>query len=332
MDEPRSVLAAPSHPSPYGWYTRLPAIAFDAGIGLWVVAAPALVAQALAEPLLRVRPPAEPVPKALLGRPTGEVFARLVRMTDGEFHARHRPEVTAAAARFGRAAVEEAAAAATRDLAVRSTPDALLWAITVQAMARLLGVAPAERDRTVAWVHDFTRGIGAGASADALDRSDAAVAALLAQGEREGLEPVAAANRIAFMQQALDATSGLIGNAIVAWRKEPASLEGASFIEQVARTDPAVHNTRRFAAQDLALGGERIAAGQGLVLLLVDQEARLGFGAGAHACPGERIALAIAAAALRTLAAMGTLEDLGPPLGYRPLPNARIPVFGQTES
>ncbi|MCG2592728.1 hypothetical protein LZ009_08025 [Ramlibacter sp. XY19] len=325
MDDPRSVLAAPSHPSPYAWYARLPAIAFDASIGLWVLADPALVAQALEEPALRVRPPAEPVPEALRGRPTGEVFARLVRMTDGDFHARHRPAVAAGAARLARAAVEQAAADATRDLAPRTPIDALLSAIPVQAMARLLGVAAADLDRTVAWVHDFTRGIAAGASSDALDRSDAAVAGLLAQAE--GLEPALAANRIAFMQQALDATAGLIGNGIVAWQARAASLEGTAFIAHVARTDPAVHNTRRFAAQDLVLGDAPIAAGQGLVLLLANPQAKLQFGAGAHACPGERIALAIAATALRTLAELGALQRLAPPQGYRPLPNARIPVF-----
>ena len=321
MDDPRSVLAAPSHPSPYAWYARLPAVAFDAGIGLWVVAAPELVAQALSHPSLRVRPLAEPVPKALLGRPTGEVFARLVRMTDGEFHARHKPGVAAAAARIGRTAVEQAAALATRDLVSRTPIDALLSAIPVQAMARVLGVAAADLDRTVGWVHDFTLGIAAGASPEALDRADAAVAGLLAQGE--ALEPAAAANRIAFMQQALDATAGLIGNGIVAWQ-----AEGAASIEEVARKDPAIHNTRRFAAEDLVLGDARIAAGQGLVLLLANPQARLEFGAGVHACPGEPIALAIAATALRTLEETGVLEGIAAPCGYRPLPNARIPVFG----
>lgn len=325
MDDPRSVLAAPSHPSPYAWYARLAPIAFDAGIGLWVAAAPDLVAQALAHGSLRVRPSSEPVPKALLGRPTGEVFARLVRMTDGDFHARHRPDVTAAAGRIERSAVEAAAAAATRDLAARTAPDAWLSAIPVQAVARVLGVPPPELDRTVAWVHDFTRGIAAGATPAELDRSDAAVAGLLAQAD--ALEPAAAANRIAFMQQALDATAGLIGNGIVAWQARPASLAGTQFIEDVARKDPAVHNTRRFAAANLVLGDARIAAGQGLVLLLANPQARLQFGGGAHACPGERIALAIAASALRTLEEIGTLRQVAAPRGYRPLPNARIPVF-----
>ncbi len=52
------------------------------------------------------------------------------------------------------------------------------------------------------------------------------------------------------------------------------------------------------------------------------------FGGGAHACPGERIALQVATSALRTLQSIAPLAPaLGAVRGYRPLPNARIPVF-----
>jgi 2-polyprenyl-6-methoxyphenol hydroxylase-like FAD-dependent oxidoreductase len=63
------------------------------------------------------------------------------------------------------------------------------------------------------------------------------------------------------------------------------------------------------------------------LILLADPQARLEFGAGPHACPGDRIALAIAATALRTLEEIGALQRLAAPQGYRPLPNARIPRF-----
>jgi cytochrome P450 len=329
MEDPRHALEAPSHPDPYGWYARLRVsrpIHFEQQLGLWVVSGPYLVQQALSHPQLRVRPPAEPVPGALQGRPAGEVFAQLVRMNDGEFHARHRPEVAAAAARFGEGAVALAAEAAARDVAERKDANALLSAIPVQAMARLLGVPDANLDRTVDWVHDFTQGIAAGASAEAIERADAAAVALMAQGEREGLSGGRAANRIAFMQQALDATAGLLGNAVhAAQLKEDASPDAGELVARVAHADPAVHNTRRFAAADLELGGNRIAAGQALVLVLVPETS---FGFGAHACPGERIALQIAATALRTLQSLAPLSrTFGKVRGYRPLTNARIPVF-----
>jgi cytochrome P450 len=332
MEDPRDVLQAPSHPDPYPWYARLRRerpLFFDDALGLWVVSAAALVREALREPLLRVRPPVEPVPRALADSFTGEVFAQLVRMNDGDFHARHRPAVEASAARWSAQEVEAAAERATEDLAPRLGADALLAALPAQAMARLLGVAPDALDATVAAVQAFVGALGAGADADAIRRSDAAVRWLMAQGEAQGLAGVAAANRIALMQQALDATAGLIGNAIAAWQRAPGPLAGTAFVEAVATRDPAVHNTRRFAAADLPLAGERIATGQGLVLVLAGEGDALGFGTGPHACPGERIALQLAAAALRSLQRSGALaRNFGPVRGYRPLPNARIPVFG----
>jgi cytochrome P450 len=330
MDTPRHALAAPSHPQPYAWYAQLRRtrpLFFDDELQLWVASGAALVREGFLHPQLRVRPPAEPVPGALLGTATGEVFAQLVRMNDGAFHARHRPEVAAAASRWSGDRVGDAADAAARDLSSRVAANALLSALPVQAMARLLGVRLQELDATVDRVHAFTQGIAAGAGAEAVTRADAAAIALMAQGEREGLSRVQAANRIALMQQALDATAGLIGNAIAAFRQRPQALAGTAFVERVAGTDPAIHNTRRFAARDLELGGQEIAAGQGVLLVLVDEEAALGFGHGAHACPGERIALDIAGAALRTLQATGTLDRFGPVQGYRALPNARVPVF-----
>lgn len=330
MEEaPLHVLAAPSHPDPYAWYARLRVsrpLFFDETLKLWVVSGPYLVQQALRDARLRVRPPGELIPVALQGRPTGEVFGMLVRMNDGEFHARHRPHVEAAASSWSAAAVAQAAEAATRDLADRIEPNALLSAIPAQAMARLLGVPPAQRDATVDWVHAFTQGIAAGASAEALDRADAAALALMEQGEREGLSRVGAANRIALMQQALDATAGWLGNAVRAALVTGTDEDAGERVARTAQEDPAVHNTRRFAATGIELGGERINEGDALVLVLVPA---CPFGAGPHACPGERIALQIASSALRTLQSLGPLEQIfGAPRSYRPLPNARIPVFG----
>jgi cytochrome P450 len=330
--QPEHILAAPSHPQPYGWYAELRQarpLFFDEALGVWVASGAERVRSALLHPDLRVRPPAEPVPQALRGTAVGEVFAQLVRMNDGAFHARHRPDVVAAIRLWDERQVAAAADAAARDLGLRIAPDALLSALPVQAMARLLGVPAAELDATVDWVHAFTAGIAPSATPDAVAQADAAADALMAQGEREGLATPAAANRIALMQQSLDATAGLIGNAIHACQREPQSLAGTHLVERVARQDPAIHNTRRFAASDLELAGVRIRAGQCVVLVLADPDAELGFGGGAHACPGERVALQIAAAALRSLEASGALGRFGPVQGYRPLPNARIPVFAE---
>jgi cytochrome P450 len=95
------------------------------------------------------------------------------------------------------------------------------------------------------------------------------------------------------------------------------------------------------------LAGRQMAQGEGVVLVLAsanrdealdrdpdvfDANRRdrrgLSFGAGAHACPGEAIAIEIAAAGLRALAAAGSLDRIfGRGTGFRLSTNARIPVF-----
>jgi cytochrome P450 len=314
------VLAAPSHPDPFPWYAQLAeahpgGLFLDAGLGLWVACDQATVDAGLAHPLLHVRPPDEPVPGSLVGRPTGAVFAQLVRMREGGFHQQHKPRVARAVEDL-QPGVAEAASAAAADLFERVDANAWLTAVPVQAMARVLGVAPAQRDATVAHVHAFTRGIAAGATLQELDAADAACEFLMAQGRAAGLEGPRAANRIACMQQALDATAGLIGNAL-------ARLACGG---EAALDAPAVHNTRRWASEDCELAGQPLRRGQGVVLLLVS--AGRGFGGGRHACPGERIARAIAAAAVEFVRAEpGRLARFRQVSGYRPLPNARIPVF-----
>jgi cytochrome P450 len=132
------------------------------------------------------------------------------------------------------------------------------------------------------------------------------------------------------MQQALDGTAGLIGNAIRRAQALSAPVtDPMALVAETSRCDPAIHNTRRFAAADCELGGHRIARGDGLLLLLVGEPGQpLAFGAGAHACPGDRIALQVAASALQALQDLDALGRFGPVAGYRPLVNVRVPVFG----
>ncbi|MDP3829255.1 MAG: cytochrome P450, partial [Polaromonas sp.] len=100
---PRDAVEAVTHPDPFPFYRLLRQerpLFFDRHLGLWVASSHAAVSAALAHPALRVRPPAEPVPPALQGRAAGEVFAQLVRMTDGSFHAVHKPDVERVARRW----------------------------------------------------------------------------------------------------------------------------------------------------------------------------------------------------------------------------------------
>ena len=355
---PADAVAAASHPRPYGYYQRLRQEAplfFDRNLNLWVASSHASVEAALQSPALRVRPLAEPVPRALLHSPAGEVFANLVRMNDGAFHAAHKPQLQQSARRWTLAQIAATCREATRALQPVLGANDFLTALPAQVMARLLGVPGPQLQQTAQWAHDFSAGIAAGASADAVARANAAVAGLLAQGAALGQGAVQAANRIALMQQSLDATAGLLGNTVhlVQQRPEFGAQVAASpdftreLVAEVVRWDAPVQNTRRFAAEDLALCGKPIRQGEGLLLVLASanrdaalnpqperfevqrrQRRNLTFGAGAHVCPAEQIAIEMIAVCVDTICATAGFDSyFGRVSGYRPLPNVRIPVF-----
>ncbi len=357
---PRDAVEAVTHPDPCPFYRRLRQerpLFFDTHLGLWVASSHAAVSAALAHPALRVRPPAEPVPPALQGRAAGEVFTQLVRMTDGAFHAVHKPEVERVARRWTLVDVARAAEDAARDLRPRLPVNAFIAALPVQTMARLLGVPAGEREATCRWAAQFTQGIAPGADAQAVAQADEAAAALMAQGRALGLSAAQAANRIAFMQQALDAGSGLLGHVALQLVQDPQRAAAAdasrdamrALVREVERWAAPIQNTRRFAAEALTLLGQPIAAGQALLLVLASANrdeafntqpdhfdvhreggGSLGFGAGPHACPGAAIAIEMVASCALWMRAAGLFDQyFGRCTGFRPLPNARIPVFEQ---
>jgi len=89
MHAPNDPLDAVTHPDPYPYYAALrngPSLVFVEGLRLWVAASAAAVTDALDNRACRVRPPAEPVPQAIAGSASGEVFRNLMRMNDGEKH------------------------------------------------------------------------------------------------------------------------------------------------------------------------------------------------------------------------------------------------------
>lgn len=343
---------------PHPYYRQLREsrpLVFDESLNLWVATSHAAVAGTLAHPQLRVRPPAEPVPKALLGTTAGEAFSQLVRMTDGDFHAQHKPAVEQRARRWSMADVARAAEAATADLSAVEDPNQLMALLPVQTMARLLGVPDAQLRDTCRWVLQFVACIAPGASAQAVEEGAQAAAHLMAQGGVLGLDSVQAANRIAFMQQAPDATAALMGHTAVMLKREPtlaatarASLDAMrAFVAEVERYCAPTQNTRRFAAQDLVLAGQAVQQGQGVLVVLAAanrdpalngepdrfdparaNRRSMGFGASRHACPGAAIAIEIVAAASLSIGAQGRFGSLfKAQAGYRPLGNIRSPLF-----
>lgn len=163
------------------------------------------------------------------------------------------------------------------------------------------------------------------------------------------------ANGIGFLSQTYDATAGLIGNTLRALAREaqahpdfPADLE--RFVREVARHDSPVHNTRRFATVPLRYGDAEVQQGQSILVLLAaanrdpavnpdphtfraDREAPVlfTFGAAAHGCPGETLAVTIAAVALKEWITAGfDPAELPADVTYRSSANVRVPLFSTT--
>ncbi len=355
---PADPVAAVTHADPWPYYRQLREtrpLYFDAGLQLWVASSHAAISEALLHAGLTVRPPGEAVPAALQGTAAGAVFAQLVRMTDGAFHARHKPAVVQSARRWTLEDVGRASQAAAADLMPRLGANVFLGQLPVQTMARLLGVPDSELDATCAQVHAFVQGIAPGAPETAVALASEAARALMTQGQVRGLDAVQAANRIAMMQQSLDATAGLLGHTMLMLAQHPPEAATAdrsqdamrALVAEVERHQAPIQNTRRFASQPLVLAGQRLQTGAGVLLVLASGNrdpafnpdpdrfdprraagGSLGFGSGAHACPGKQIAIEIVAACARQIRAGGRFDAYpGRQAGFRPLGNARIPVF-----
>jgi cytochrome P450 len=120
--------------------------------------------------------------------------------------------------------------------------------------------------------------------------------------------------------QSCDAVRALIGNALVAFERDP-SLGVESAVARALAHDPPVHNTRREMAADVEIGGATLRAGDTALVVLVTMT----FGTGPHACPGDSLATRIATMALQRL--LGAGFHPRKPVGYLPRPNVRIPLF-----
>jgi cytochrome P450 len=185
--------------------------------------------------------------------------------------------------------------------------------------------------------------------------SDGLLTAFAREARRAGIddETAIAANGVGLLFQSHDATAGLIGNTLLALAAHPGIREqvsadpdllGAAVLETL-RYDPPVQNTRRFVARDGVVAGQEMAAGDAILVVLAaanrDPAANpnpdrfdlfrkdrktFTFGSGVHACPGERLALAVAQAGVGRLLLAGLdLERFLATRAYRPSANGRIP-------
>ena len=374
FDQPTDPVAAVTHPAPYAYYAALaaaPPLHRDPKLGLRIAADARTVAAVLASSLCRVRPEAEPVPAALLDSAAGEIFARLVRMTDGAGHCPLKKAVSATLAAADLAQAAERAGFWAERLS-GLPPGDLAFRLPVHVIGGLLGLPERDLSETADLMADFVRCLAPSSTREQIEAGKAAAGRLLVlvraalEGGGPGLlrdlagaagrfgwtdSGAVAANGLGFLSQTYEATAGLIGNALVALARDP-GLRGADrarldgILREVARCDPPIQNTRRFVARTGAIAGVAVVQGEAILVVLAAASRdpavhpdparfdprRLGrrlfpFGSGAHACPGEDLAVAIATAAIARLRVRDLDWQAMAAPSYRPSANARIPVF-----
>ncbi|HEX4965901.1 MAG TPA: cytochrome P450 [Thermoanaerobaculia bacterium] len=353
---PPDPVAAVTFPDPYPFYAELVArrpLYRDDTLGLWVAASAEAVSTVLASDLCRVRPPAEPVPKALVGSPAGEIFRQLVRMNEGPFHGSCKQAVGRMLGAIG----EAQAAAASRRWAAFLAEDDLSgfhFRLPVYTVASLLGVPPETLRPVADWTDDLVPALSPASTPEQVERGQAAARSLLELFRSLYEGEAVVANAIGLLFQAHDATAGLIGNTLVALGRHSGVRERVAadpellpaLLLEVLRYDPPVQNTRRFVARDGAVAGQTMREGDAVLVVLAAanrdpaanesperfdlfrKERRIfTFGAGTHACPGEALALTIARAGVeRLLQTDPDLERFAATVAYRPAANVRIPV------
>jgi len=378
---PLDPVAAVTHADPYPFYAELragPPLVWNETLRLWVASrAEVIESLLLAHGALRVRPAAEPVPRAIAGSAAGEVFGHLVRMNDGAAHQAHRPALQRALAGLDLEAVRTAALRVAHGVPAQPMSDAL-FSIPVRTVAHLLGFDDEALPRVDRWMRDFVACLSPLSTPDQLQDASAAagelmarfeelaagapprngtlLAAVLAEGEAGApLSRALLANLVGLLSQTCDATAGLLGNSLIAVMREPSLQQAAqtqaglqAIVEETARHDPSVHNTRRFVAEAATIAGTPLAAGDAVLLVLAAanrdpafnpeperfslvraRRRMLGFGHGMHACPGQALACTLAAAGLEAVLRRTPDFEAIRARGwhYRPSVAARIPVF-----
>ncbi len=362
-----------------------PALYFCAELKLWVACRAEVIDEIFSNPHCTVRPVAEPVPKALAASSAGEVFSKLIRMNEGSKHERPKLALGLALSSLDLSKVAQRsryfAALLARKYALPDGAALNAWQfdLPVYVVGDLLGFSENELPKLALWMADFVRCLSplsseaqlaaASHAADALlqsfrqmllsspVQSASLLSRILHEAKLVGWDDLGAilANLIGLLSQTYEATAGLIANSIVTLatrpqlRVEVGTYEGkvSSLVEEVARFDPPVQNTRRFVSQATRIAGVDLQAGDAILLVLAaasrDSQANhapndfilerterrvFGFGHGRHACPGQTIACNITAAAMEYLLASKldlSCDSLA--WTYCPSLNGRIPIF-----
>jgi len=309
--EPSDPIAAATHSDPYPYYARLVAerpLYRDERLDLWVASSAAAVLDVLSSEICRVRPPAEPVPRSLVGSPAGEIFRQLVRMNDGDQHCPFKTAIVGTFDDLDTDTLLGVARERAAELSVELQPyrdragiSRFMFALPVDTIATLLAVPPADVARTVDDVAAFVGGISPIASIADVELAKVAAARLMdlframigAQGLEgsasllsvlatqaravgKGAADLVIANGIGLMSQTYEATAGLIGNTLLALathRNVLTAVRNApatlgAVIQEVLLLDPPTQSTRRFVARSGTIAGQSMHAGDAILVML----------------------------------------------------------------
>lgn len=304
-------IAAVTHREPYPYYADLVAnkpLYRDADLGLWVASNAQAVTAVLTNDACRVRPPNEPVPRAIAGSPAGEIFRRLVRMNDGAGHCPFNQAIAdvLASVESNRVIVqsETCAQMLSRELAPTDSAGGLTefnFRMSAHVIGNLLGIPRDDSKRTAQWIGDFVRCVFPGSTPKQIEQGKLAselllalfgdlyehdgsraktglLAALKGKSERVGRvgPSVVIANGIGLLSQAYEATAGLIGNTLLVLAARPGLRNSFATDAEVAREmvlevlryDPPIHNTRRFLARDATVAGKEMKAGDTILVVV----------------------------------------------------------------
>lgn len=359
--------------NPYPYYQQLIAhrpFYRDERLQCWIASSAQAVQEVLTNDVMRVRPLEEPVPKAIAGTAAGEIFARFVRMTDSSSQRTAKGAISGVAHAFDFTELHRIINSCSDVLVTRLEKrddflNAFFSTLPPMVIAAALGFTSDEALDAAEYTAQFAGALTPGASASDIQRGILATQSLQQAIEALSREPSAAplypflragkhagmsdddvvANALGLIFQSCDATAGLIGNALLALAREKTVDIGERFVQEVARHDSPVQNTRRFAAADTIVCGFPVRKGDAILAILAaaNRDAAVNphpdrfeplrsnprtytFSIGVHACPASRIACTIAEIGVRRILESG-IDFTAWSGGYRPSLNARIPNF-----
>lgn len=309
---------------------------YHADLRCWVAAKADHVEAVLNSNLCAVRPVAEPVPKALAGTQAGEIFRRLARMQDGEAHRALKKVIVSALQAIPDEEITQAAKASALDL-LPTDLNRYAFALPIHALGRLLGFAPSDLPQLTALLQAFAPCLTPTSSAEVVQHAISVADQLwefVSQHPLKLLDDLdadaATANRIGLLWQGYESTAGLILHGLLN-AKDGVHHDWETFMLDTVRSAAPIQNTRRFIVQNGRLLGQDVQVGEVVLIVLAaanhgHKGAGYSFGAGSHACPGQRLALTIASEGVKAVLDAGL--TIPPAIGFRPSLNARLPLIG----